>query len=147
MAKKKKVVKKDKKYSSKLSAIYLRQQNTPTAYESAGDSWINYGEGEYKNLYPSFLIDLYNNSATHRAIVDAASAMIAGKGVVIEDDSNTEAVSKVNMLLKNINSKETIEGLLAKVGKDLYLQGGFALNIIYTRDKTGIASVNHIPVE
>tara|TARA_R100000655_G_C3000062_1_gene194247 strand:+ start:3640 stop:5562 length:1923 start_codon:yes stop_codon:yes gene_type:complete len=146
MAKKKQT--KNKGYSSKLSAIYLKQQNTPKSYETAGVEWVNYGDGQdYKNLYPNFLIDLYDNSATHRAIVDAASAMIAGKGVLIEDDTNTEAVSKLNILLKNINSRETIEGLLSKIAKDLYLHGAFALNIIYTRDKQSISSVNHIPCE
>tara|TARA_R110001583_G_scaffold3427_4_gene21992 strand:- start:718 stop:2586 length:1869 start_codon:yes stop_codon:yes gene_type:complete len=144
---KKKIKKQDKKYSSKLSAVYLNKESAPKAYEVSGMDWISYGDGEYKNLYPSFLIDLYNSSATHRAIVDAASSYISGKGILIEDNSNVEAASKLNMLLKNINNKETIEGLLAKVGKDLYLQGAFCLNIIYTRDKTGIASITHIPTE
>ena len=135
-------------YVSPLREVYLSQAVTPSAYESSGDSWINYGNtAPFKNLYPQFLIDMYNNSATHRAIVDAASSYIAGKGILIDDKGDIEQTSKLNLLLKNINSKETIEGLLNKVGKDLYLQGGFALNIIYTKDKLGIASITHIPTE
>ena len=149
MAKKKVNKSKDSKpYVSPLREVYLSQAVTPTAYESAGDSWINYGNtAPFKNLYPQFLIDMYNNSATHRAIVDAASSYIAGKGILIDDKGDIEQTSKLNMLLKNINSKETIEGLLNKIGKDLYLQGGFAINIIYTKDKLGIASITHIPTE
>lgn len=149
MAKKKVNKTKDSKpYVSPLREVYLSQAVTPTAYESSGDSWINYGNtAPFKNLYPQFLIDMYNNSATHRAIVDAASSYIAGKGILIDDKGDIEQTSKLNLLLKNINSKETIEGLLNKVGKDLYLQGGFALNIIYTKDKLGIASITHIPTE
>ena len=149
MAKKKaNKIKDSKPYISPLREVYLAQAVTPAAYESAGESWINYGNTPpFKNLYPQFLIDMYNNSATHRAIVDAASSYIAGKGILIDDKGDIEQTSKLNLLLKNINSKETIEGLLNKVGKDLYLQGGFCLNIIYTKDKTGIASVSHIPTE
>lgn len=85
MAKKKVNKTKDSKpYVSPLREVYLSQAVTPTAYESSGDSWINYGNtAPFKNLYPQFLIDMYNNSATHRAIVDAASSYIAGKGILI----------------------------------------------------------------
>ena len=149
MAKKKLNKTKDNKpYVSPLREVYLAQAVTPEAFESAGDSWVNYGSAApYKNLYPQFIISMYNASATHRAIVDSASTMIAGKGMIIDTKGSTEAVSKLNALFKNINSKETIEGLLNKIAKDLYLQGGIALNIIYTKDKTGIASITHIPVE
>ena len=145
---KKKIKKDSKPYVSPLREVYLAQSVTPSAFESAGDSWINYGNTPpFKNLYPQFIIDMYNTSATHRAIVDAASSYIAGKGILIDDKGDIEQTSKLNLLLKNINSKETIEGLLNKIGKDLYLQGGFAINIIYTKDKLGIASVTHIPTE
>ena len=148
MAKKKAKKITNKPYVSPLREVYLAQAVTPEAFESAGDSWVNYGSAApYKNLYPQFIISMYNSSATHRAIVDSASTMIAGKGMLIDTNGSTEAVSKLNALFKNINSKETIEGLLNKIAKDLYLQGGIALNIIYTKDKTGIASITHIPVE
>ena len=135
-------------YVSPLREVYLKQVITPVAYESNGDSWINYGlDAPYKNLYPQFLISMYNSSATHRAIVDSASNYIAGNGVLIEDNADIEATSKLNLLLKNINSKESIEELLSKVAKDLYLQGAIALNVIFTKDKRGVASITHVPVE
>ena len=135
-------------YVSPLREVYLKQVITPVAYESNGDSWINYGlDTPYKNLYPQFLISMYNSSATHRAIVDSASNYIAGNGILIEDNGDIEATSKLNLLLKNINSKESIEELLSKVAKDLYLQGAIALNIIFTKDKRGVASITHVPVE
>ena len=135
-------------YVSPLREVYLKQVITPVAYESNGDSWINYGlDAPYKNLYPQFLISMYNSSATHRAIVDSASNYIAGNGILIEDNADIEATSKLNLLLKNINSKESIEELLSKVAKDLYLQGAIALNVIFTKDKRGVASITHVPVE
>ena len=135
-------------YVSPLREVYLSQVITPKAYEANGDGWINYGiDAPYKNLYPQFLISMYNNSATHRAITDSASTMIAGKGILIEPNGDIEATSKLNLLLQNINSKETIEDLLGKLGKDLYLQGAIALNIIYSKDKRSVVSITHVPVE
>ena len=133
---------------SRLSVVYLKQQYAPNTVESPGDDFISYGDtAPYRNLYPQFLIDLYNSSPVHRAITDSASSYIAGSGILIEDESNIEMTSKLKSFLVNINSKETIEGLLNKVAKDLYLQGSFALNIIYSKDRSSIVSVNHIPVE
>lgn len=149
--KKKKVnkVKLDKNNpKSRLSVVYMKQQYAPNTVESAGDDFIGYGDtAPYRNLYPQFLIDLYNSSPVHRAITDSASAMIAGKGILIEDETNVEMTNQLKSFLLNINSKETIEGLLSKVGKDLYLQGAFALNIIYSKDRSSIVSINHVPVE
>jgi len=149
--KKKKVSKKkvdNSSTSSRLSVIYMKQQYAPSTSESAGDGYISYGGSTpYFNAYPQFLIDLYNSSPIHRAIVDSASNYIAGKGILIEDESDIEATNKLKYFLKNINSKETIEGLLNKVGKDLYLQGAFALNIIYSKDRSSIVSINHIAVD
>lgn len=139
---------KDAPYVSPLREVYLKQVITPVAYESNGSSWINYGlDAPYKNLYPQFLISMYNSSATHRAIVDSASNYIAGKGILVEDNADIEATSKLNLLLKNINSKETIEELVSKLAKDLYLQGAIAINLIYSKDKRSIVSVTHVPVE
>lgn len=133
---------------SRLSVVYLKQQYAPNTVESAGDDFISYGDtAPYRNLFPQFLIDLYNSSPVHRAITDSASSYIAGKGILIEDESNVEMTSKLKSFLVNINSTETIEGLLNKVGKDLYLQGAFALNIIYSKDRSSIVSINHIPCE
>ena len=146
---KKKKVKLDKNNpKSRLSVVYLKQQYSPNTIESPGDDYISYGDtAPYKNLYPQFLIDLYNSSPIHRAITDSASAMVAGKGILIEDESNVEMTNKLKTFLLNINRKETIEGLLSKVAKDLYLQGAFALNIIYSKDRSSIVSVNHVAVE
>lgn len=134
--------------SSRLSVVYMKQQYAPNTVESTGDDYISYGDtAPYFNAYPQFLIDLYNSSPVHRAITDSASSYIAGKGILIEDESNIEATNKLKSFLININSKETIEGLLSKIGKDLYLQGAFALNIIYSKDRSSIVSINHVAAE
>lgn len=134
---------------SRLLQVYLDQQTAPKISEKPNQEWIEYGDGEYKNLYPQFLIDLYNSSATHSAIVNATSAMISGDNIVVDaDDSNLTAYVELKKFLSSINRKgETAHELLKKTAFDLKLQGAFAWNVIWSKDKTKIVEIYHIPVE
>jgi hypothetical protein len=134
---------------SPLMQVYLDQQTAPKITESAGDSWIQYGNGAYKNLYPQFIIDLYNSSPTHAAVVNATSAMIAGDAIVVDEgaEDNLEAYVKLKRFFANANRKETLHEVITKIAFDLKLQGGFALNIIWSQDRTEIAEIYHIPLE
>lgn len=134
---------------SRLLQVYLDQQTAPRVQESPNQEWVEYGDGEYRNLYPQFLIDLYNSSATHSAIVNATSAMISGDDIVVDaDDSNLSAYVELKKFLASINRKgESGHELLKKTAFDLKLQGAFAWNIIWSKDKTKIVEIYHIPVE
>ncbi len=129
--------------------VYLDQQTAPQISESISDSWVQYGTGTYKNLYPQFVIDLYNSSPTHAAVVNATSAMIAGDDVVVEEgaEDNLDAYVKLKKFLAGANRKETLHEVIKKISFDLKLQGGFALNIIWSQDRTTIAEIYHVPVE
>ena len=43
-----------------------------------------------KILYPQFLIDLYYNSSTHAAIINATAEMIAGRDIIIDDEEEAQ---------------------------------------------------------
>ena len=134
---------------NRLLQVYLKQQTAPKITEQAAQDWISYGDGEYRNTYPQFLIDIYNSSATHSAIVNATASMIAGKEIVIDEDSgNLAAFVELKKFLANINRKgETGHEIVTKAAFDLKLFGAYALNVIWSKDKTRIAEVHHIPVE
>ena len=134
---------------NRLLQVYLKQQTAPKITENAAQDWISYGDGEYRNTYPQFLIDIYNSSATHSAIVNATASMIAGKDIVIEEDGgNLGAFVELKKFLADINRKgETAHELITKVAFDLKLFGSYALNVIWSKDKTKIAEVHHVPVE
>ncbi len=134
---------------NRLLQVYLQQQTAPKITENAQNEWITYGDGEYKNLYPQFLIDIYNSSATHSAIVNATASMIAGKEIIIDDDSgNLQAFVELKKFLANINRNgETGHELITKFAFDLKLFGAYAMNVIWSKDKTRIAEIHHIPVE
>ena len=68
----------------RLINVNLTNEVQPKSVEINGVDWIGYGDGEYKNNYPQYLIDLYNNSATNSAIINATASMIAGDDFLIE---------------------------------------------------------------
>jgi len=131
----------------KILNVSLETQTAPQVRETVAKDWIEYGTADNVNLYPQFLIDLFYNSSTHAAIVNATSAMISGEDIICEDEENTESYLKVKQFFANVNGKETMHELLKKVAFDFKLQGGFALNVVYTQDRTQIAEIYHIPVE
>jgi len=135
----------------KIISVDLSTSTAPLVQEVRGKDWIEYGDanGEWRNLYPQFLIDLYYSSSITAAIVNATAEMISGEDLVItdEDDRDEEARVKLQNFMNNANSNETLHEVLKKVSFDFKLQGAFALNIVWSKDRTQIAEIYHIPCE
>jgi len=135
----------------KIISVDLSTSTAPLVQEVRGKDWIEYGDanGEWRNLYPQFLIDLYYSSSITAAIVNATAEMISGEDIVItdEDDRDEEARVKLQNFMNNANSSETLHEVIKKVAFDFKLQGAFALNIVWSQDRTQIAEIYHIPVE
>ena len=122
----------------RLININLTNEVQPKSIEINGADWIGYGDGEYKNNYPQYIIDLYNNSATNSAIINATSAMIAGEDFIVEDSDNLEQYVAIKKFLASVNSTESAHELFVKLAFDLKLQGAYAINVIWSKDKTKI---------
>jgi len=135
----------------KIISVDLSTSTAPLVQEVRGKDYIEYGDanGEWRNLYPQFLIDLYYSSSITAAIVNATAEMISGEDIVItdEDDRDEEARVKLQNFMNNANGNETLHEVLKKVSFDFKLQGAFALNIVWSKDRTQIAEIYHIPVE
>ena len=135
----------------KIISVDLSTSTAPLVQEVRGKDWIEYGDanGEWKNLYPQFLIDLYYSSSITAAIVNATAEMISAEDIVIsdEEDRDEEARVKLQNFMNNANSNETLHEVIKKVAFDFKLQGAFALNIVWSKDRTQIAEIYHIPVE
>ena len=135
----------------KIVSIDLSTSTSPVVAEVRGKDWISYGDsnGQWANLYPQFLIDLYYSSSITAAIVNATAEMISAEDLVItdEDDRDEEARVKLQNFMNNANGNETLHEVLKKVAFDFKLQGAFALNIVWSKDRTQIAEIYHIPVE
>tara|TARA_R110002012_G_scaffold62994_4_gene165870 strand:- start:2962 stop:4794 length:1833 start_codon:yes stop_codon:yes gene_type:complete len=130
-----------------LSIVELAAQTSPVIREVQGKDWIEYGTEDNKNLYPQFLIDLYYNSSTHSAIVNQTAAMIAGDGIIIEDETNLDALVRLKKFINSANSNETLQEVMDKIAFDLKLQGAYALNVIWSKDRQTISEIYHIGVE
>jgi len=129
--------------------INLETSTSPIISEVRGKDYIEYGTDDWRNLYPQFLIDLYYSSSITAAIVNATSEMIAGEALVIEDedDRDLEARIKLQNFINRANGNESLHEVIKKVAFDFKLQGAFALNIVWSNDRTQIAEIYHIAVE
>ena len=130
--------------------INLETSTAPVISEVRGRDWISYGDanGDWSNLYPQFLIDLYYSSSITAAIVNSTSEMIAGEALIIEDEDerDLEARVKLQNFMDRANSNESLHEVIKKLSFDFKLQGAFALNIVWSKDRTQIAEIYHVDV-
>lgn len=132
----------------KILSINLETSTAPIVQEVRGRDYIEYGTEDWRNLYPQFLIDLYYNSSTHAAIINATAEMIAGEDLIAEEeDTNLESYVKLKKFLRHANSNESLHQVIKKVAFDFKLQGGYAIHLVWNRERTEIAEVYHVPVE
>tara|TARA_R110002167_G_scaffold26746_1_gene91885 strand:- start:1683 stop:3485 length:1803 start_codon:yes stop_codon:yes gene_type:complete len=129
--------------------INLETSTAPVVAEVRGRDWIEYGTEDWRNLYPQFLIDLYYSSSITAAIINATSEMIAGESLIIEDEDDRELESRVKLqnFIDRANGNESLHEVLKKVAFDFKLQGAFALNIVWSKDRTQIAEIYHVAAE
>ena len=132
-----------------IISVNLSTTTAPIVTEVRGKDWIDYGTEDWANLYPQFLIDLYYNSSTQAAIINATAEMIAGENIVIEDEEGREleAIVRLKKFFNSANGNETLHEVIKKIAFDFKLQGAFALNIVWSQDRTQIAEIHHIAVE
>jgi len=130
-----------------IYSVDLSTSIAPVVQEVRGRNYIEYGTAEWANLYPQFLIDLYYNSSTHAAIINATAEMIAGTDIIALENDNLEALVGLKKFLANANGKETLHEVVKKLAFDFKLQGAFALNIIWSQDRQSISEIYHIPCE
>ncbi|RAH17323.1 MAG: hypothetical protein CMB58_000435 [Methanobacteriota archaeon] len=128
--------------------INLETSTSPTVAEVRGKDWIEYGTEDWRNLYPQFIIDLYYSSSITAAIVNATAEMVAGENLIIEDekDRNEEARVKLENFMNRANGNESLHEVIKKLAFDFKLQGAFALNIVWSKDRTQIAEIYHVDV-
>lgn len=106
------------------------------------NKWLSYKENKEKkyvksgddNSFPNHLIELYHRSAIHSSCVNAIVEGIIGGGLT----------ANVEDYLSRANYKESWNDIYTKISLDYYLHGSFALEVIWSRDRSKIAEVYHI---
>jgi hypothetical protein len=110
---------------------YIEKPNKQKGY-------VSYGED---NQFPFYLISLIAKSSRHASIVKKKAMLVGGRGFI-----KTNLEMETMMFLKNSKNEDDLDEILAKISYDFELFGGFALNIIWSKDRTRISEINYIDV-
>ena len=122
---------------SDLRVINLSTYTSPEIKEVRNKEYILYGED---NMYFQYLIDRYNGSPTNNAIINGISEMIFGKGL---DATDSDRKPNEYAQMKVLFTDECVR----KLCYDLKLMGQCAVQVIYSKDRSRVADLEHLPVE
>ena len=125
------------KNKTELSIVNLSTYTSPVVKEVMGKEWIAFGKN---NDYFQYLIDRYNGSPTNMAIINGISEMIFGKGL---DATDSNRRPDQYAMMVSLFRDEVVRRLCS----DLKLMGQCAMQVIYSKDRSRIVKVEHIPVE
>ena len=125
------------KNNTELSIINLSTYTSPQVKEKTGTDWIEFGSD---NNYFQYLIDRYNGSPTNMAIINGISEMIYGKGL---DATDSHRRPEQYAMMISLFKAEVVRRLCS----DLKLMGQCAIQVIYSKDRSRIVELEHIPVE
>ena len=126
-----------------LNLVKLSHYNIPHLVEKSNQDWISFGDD---NLYPNYILELFLGSAINGALIKSIGAMIYGEGLaatnVDESTDTKESYLRLTELLHNSD-----DDVLKDLAMDLKLFGGCYVNVIWSRDRSRIAKMKHIPAQ
>ena len=122
---------------SEFGFVNLSTYTSPEIKEVNGEMWIEYG---IDNNYFQFLIDRYNGSPTNNAAINGISQAIYGKGLNATDSSKkpNEYAQMISLFRKDV---------VRRCCYDLKLMGQAAIQVIYSKDRSKIVQLEHMPIE
>ena len=123
----------------KFLYISLSSHQTPKFIEKKNKDWVFYGE---RNNYPDYLIDLFNKSSKHNAIITGKVKFILGDGFGI-DALNIQDKSLINGFIRK-SGQDSLKNLTKKIATDLEVYGGYAVEVIPNKANKNIAALEHI---
>jgi len=128
-----------------LKILNFGAHKVPTFKEARGKDWILFGdEGEYKNRYPEYLLNLYRRSAKHHAIINSKKDYVVGQGWSVDAEGlDTMGLARLQQFINEPNQYESLNDILEKVALDYELYNGFALEIVYNQLNDKIAAIYH----
>jgi len=116
----------------------------PKFKEARGKGWYMFGE---KNDFPQLILDLYNNSGLHNAIVTQKAAFIAGKDTEVVLSGTVGEQAGAAAALNRANPTETWHDIKAKCAVDLENFGGYCIQAIWNQPGTRVIAWYHLPFE
>lgn len=119
-----------------LVILNFQEARQPEYREKRGKGYIEFGE---KNDYPNYLLQLYNKSAKHNAIVKGKVNYIIGNGW-----RSDEADPIAEQFIAQPNQFESLNDLTRKVSIDIEIFGGAYLEVIWSLTGGKLVDVLHI---
>jgi len=104
-----------------LRVLTFAEAKQPEFKEKKGEGYIQYGD---RNDYPNYLVELFNKSAKHNAIIKSKVHYITANG--------WSGSPEADPFIKKVNRMESLEDLTRKVSLDAELFGGYYLEIIWS---------------
>ena len=132
-----------KKKNTEISVIHLAEFNLPEVTETANKDYIQFGTD---NMYPQYLLELYNGSSINNAIIKGVSAMIYGEGLDATDKQDSEEHKEQWLRLTSLLGHSQ-KDLLKCLAFDLKLFGMCYVNTIWNKPRTKIVEMYHIPAQ
>ena len=115
-----------------LRVLTFAEARQPEFKEKKGEGYIQYGD---RNDYPNYLVDLFNKSAKHNAIVKSKVHYITANGWKGSPEAET--------FIQKVNRMESLDEITRKVSLDAELFGGYYLEIIWSVTKQ-LAEIWHL---
>ena len=124
--------------SNELMVLSFQEAKQPEYKEKKGEGggYIEFG---YRNDYPNYLVELYNKSAKHNAIIKGKVNYITGNGFKPESPDPI-----AEQFIEQPNQYESLGEILRKVSTDIELFGGAYLEIIWSISGDNIAEIYHV---
>ena len=125
--------------SNELMVLSFQEARQPEYKEKKGEGggYIEFG---HRNDYPNYLVDLFNKSAKHNAIIKGKVNYIVGNGFKIKEGIDPIADQFINQP----NGYESLTEVLRKLSTDIELFGGGYLEVIWSESGENIAEVYHV---
>jgi hypothetical protein len=123
----------DKKFDN-IIFLSFSDSKIPVFKEVRNKEWTLFGEDDQ---YPDYLLELYNKSAKHNAIVGGKVNYIFGEGLKTEDPATTSWLNKFN------SAGESGNDVCKKSLVDIEAFGGFYWQIIFNQIG-GIQDIYHL---
>jgi hypothetical protein len=107
-----------------------------------GNEFVVYGDD---NKFPLYLLEMYQRSAKHNAIINGKTNYIFGGGLTYDRTKmNDEMVALLSEFMDNPNPFDSLNDVFRKTTMDNEIFNGYALEIVWNLGGK-ISSISHVP--
>lgn len=124
--------------------INFAVQPPPKFKEARGQEWYEYGQ---RNNFPAVILDLYNSSSLHNAIVTQKAHFIAGKETAVRVEGTVGEKVGAQKALEVANPYESWQEIKFKAAMDRVNFGGYAYQAIWNAPGTRVLYWYHLPFD